>query len=339
MGPVAFAGFAVGIAVILLIAVAVMLRLKRGREQRRAFVLAEEAAKAGKLDEAFKFYRDGYIVTFEGDADAVRTLDQRAMIGRVRELFIGQAEPPGLAALAAAAENDLIRNPSTRFGTRFRHVSSTTRTASSRRMRSPVRQGSSSRVVDARALLRKFVPTARPYGFYSDLTTPELIEQAVAACSKEDVRDIAELAGLHQDDDSILRYVMLELDAYGLRNIDADALFTTDDLVRMLQELAPLSRGVIAAGGAAALLDLAAQKAQLSVSVKGKVRVFEVAYRGSRIDKVELIHLLNVFLEEGGSPRRYGLFDTQGPDLETGCLEQAEWDAIERDRFLPVLKT
>ena len=132
---------------------------------------------------------------------------------------------------------------------------------------------------------------------------------------------------------------MLELDPYGLRNIDADTLFTTNDLVLMLQELAPLSRGVIAAGGAAALLDLAGQKVQLSVSVKGKVRVFEVAYRGSRIDKVDLIHRLNVFLEEAGVPWRYGIFDTQGPDLETACLEQPEWDAIERDRFLPVMKT
>jgi hypothetical protein len=339
VGPIAFAAIAVGVAIVLLISIAVMLKLKRGFEQKRLFAQGEEAAKAGQMEAAFRFYRDGYVATFEGDGEAVRTLDNRAMMGRIRELFAGRPEPPGLAALAQATERELIRNPSTRFSSRFRQISSVGRPRSSSRMRSPVREGSTSRAVDPRALLRTFVPVARPYGFFEELTTPELIEEAVKACTRDDLRDIAEVASWRQDDDPILRFVMLELDPNGLRNIDAESLFTTSDLVLMLQELVLLSRGALSGTGAAALLDLASQKTQLSLTVKGKTRVFEVPYRGSKIDQAELVKAFNVLMAEAGSARRYGLLDTKGNDLEIACLAPEQWEGIGKSRFLPILQT
>jgi len=341
VSPFVFVAIAVGAAIVLLIGVGIIVRVRKGMEQGRFFAQAEAAFGTGQVDAAFRLYREGYVVTFEGDADAIRTLDNRAIISRVRELFAqrGRTEPAALAALAEHAEKELLRSPSTKSGSRFRQMSphAKGRSASTKR-RSPIAKGASTRYVNPQELLRKFVPTARPYGFFEDLATPEAVNEAIAACTRDDLHDIAEAASWRTDDDPLVRFVMLELDPWGLRNIDTDSLFTAEDLALMLQEIALLSRGILSASGAAATLDLAASRASLTIGVKGALKSFTVMYRGSRIDRFDVVKGLNGLLAEADSPRRYGLFDTKGSDFEVACLLPEQWEKIEKEGFVPLLQ-
>jgi hypothetical protein len=130
---------------------------------------------------------------------------------------------------------------------------------------------------------------------------------------------------------------MLELDPFGLRNIDLEQLFTAETIVLMLQEIAPLSRGVVDAKAATATLDLARARATMRIEVGEAAREITVAYSGSRLDPKDLVARLNALMALAGASRRYGLFDTAGEDMEIACLEPHEWGRISADGFLPTI--